>query len=344
VTLIELLVVLTLMATLLGLGVSMYLNLGKQGVFTASAARILSTINRVRNSSMTHPAALQIHSGDPDKGQENSIRGVEYVPMWASQFEPPPEGEPIQGALDRNAPVPSGAVFKDGVVGKALFLEGGGVVDCGNHPAYDATEGVSVDLWVYPTLNASGTLVYRGEALVLSLSRGMDGPGIRFELTFAVGPAGEPGKGDSAIAESRKFEIPDAALPLNRWSRIIASYDRNFVLVAVDTGRGPVERYRERETHPLAPARKANLFLCGGGGSGGAFRGGIDGVRIDGVLGEAYEPLPPTVRVSSPRTRIWFRDGRLDPAYHTLPETIILTYGKRTKTIVLGLEGNVSSK
>jgi uncharacterized protein YkwD len=48
-------------------------------------SQVLSAINRVRNSSMTHPAALQVNAGDPDKGQENSVRGVEFVTMAASR-------------------------------------------------------------------------------------------------------------------------------------------------------------------------------------------------------------------------------------------------------------------
>jgi hypothetical protein len=345
VTLIELLVVLTLMATLLGLGISMYTNLGKQGVFSATTARALATLNRVRNSSMSHPAALQVNAGDPEKGLENSIRGVEFVPMFGTQCEPPSKEDPfvLVGALDRNGTLPPGADFRPGVVGQGLWLAGGGAVDCGNHPAFDATEGVAVDVWVYPETDAGGTLIQRGDGLVLSLIRQGSGPGIRFELAFASGPKVAGGASiESATVVQGKFEPAGVVLPLKRWSRIVAAYDRSAVVISLDTGHGPVERLRERETAPLAPSRKSHLFVGGGGGT--SFRGGIDGIRIEGVLGESYEPFPPQVLVDGPTRRIRYLQGKLDPAFHTRPETITLRYGQRVREIVIGLEGNVVSK
>ena len=336
-------VVLALMATLMGIGISMYANLGKQGVFSATSARVLASINRVRNSSMTHPAALQVNAGDPDKGQEVSVRGVEFVTMAASQCEPPAEGETtLQGALDRNAEIPPGATFQADVIGKAIFLAGGGALDFGNHPAYDATEGVSIDVWVNPTSNGSGTIVRRGEGLGLYLTRGAEGPGIRFELAFASAPPTTAGVPESAIVETRKFEAGSAVVPINRWSRIVATYDRSAVTISLDTGRGPVEKFRERESSPLAPSRKASLYV--GGGSDSSFRGGIDDLRIEGVLGETYEPFPPQVLVEGPTRRIRFLGGRLDSAYHSRPETVVLKFGSRTRSIVIGLEGGVESK
>ena len=343
VTLIELMVVLALMATLLGIGISMYANLGKQGLFSATTARVLSSINRVRNSSMSHPAALQVNAGDPEKGQENSIRGVEFVTMAATQFEPPSKEETrIAGALDRNADVPPGATFQDGVVGKAISLAGGGALDFGNHPAYDATEGVSIDIWVCPSTAGTGTLVKRGEGLGLYLVRGGDGPSVRLELGFAAAGVGVSTNPESTVMETRKFEARSAVLPVGRWSRIVATYDRSAVTISIDVGRGPVEKLRERETAPLAPSRKSNLYV--GGGSDSSFKGLLDDLRIEGVLGENYEPFPPQVVVEGPTRRIRFLGGRLDPAYHSRPEHLVLKYGRRTKEIVVGLEGNVESK
>jgi prepilin-type N-terminal cleavage/methylation domain-containing protein len=342
VTLIELLVVLTLMATLMGLGVSMYVNLGKQGVFTASVTRVLGTLNRVRNSSMTHPAALMVRAGDPEKGEENSVRGEEYVTMFASQCEPPAEGETeLQGALDRNGVLPPGAAFRRGVVGQALFLETGGAVEVRNHPAFDATQGIHIDLWVFPKDNQGGVLLHRGEGLHLALTRGAEGPGVRWDLAFRSGAADGPTS--SGIVESRRFEPAGLALPVNRWSRVICSYDLFAVTISVDTGRGAVERLREAEKTPLAPSRDNPLFV-GGGGQGGTFRGGIDDVRVAGVLGEAYEPFPAQVVVEGPSRRIRYKNGRLDPEYHNRPETLVLHYGKRSRTIVIGIEGNIESK
>jgi len=354
VTLIEILVVLALMATLMGLGISMFTNLGKQGVFTASIGRVLSTVNRVRNSSMTHPAALQVNTGDPDRGQENSVRGIEFVPMFQTQCEPPPQGTTeIQAAMDRTGTVPSGATFRDGVIGKAIFLEAGGAIDCGDHAAYDATEGVSIDVWIHPTSNAGGTLVRRGESLGLYLTRGATGLGVRFELGFAAvqgtaaaaaGAKGAAADGQSAIVETRRFEARDCGIPANKWTRIVASYDRSHVVIAVDYGRGPVEKLRQGEKAPLAPAKKTRLYVGGGGGDGASFKGGIDDLRIEGVLGEGNEPFAPQVRVTGKVNRIYFLGGKLDPTRHTSNQTITIEYGKRKRVIEIGMEGNIVSK
>ena len=347
VTLVELLVVLALIAVLMGIGVSMFTNLGKQGVFTSTVARVLSTLNRVHNSSMSHPSALQVTSGDVETPGANSVQGIEFVPMWQSQCEPPPAGgDPsvLTGALDRNGILPAGAVFKDGVIGRALFLEGGGAVDCGNLSVFDATEGVSLDLRVLPVNVGGGTLVRRGDALSLALTRQSEGLGVRLDLGFAS-LSGAPGEQPvSGIRESRTFEARDLVLPVGRWSRIVATYDRNHVVILVDTGRGLVEKFRKEEKAPLSPPADAHLYIGGGGGAGMTFKGGIDDIRLEGVLGSEYLPFSTGVSVDGPTRRIRFVNGKLDPAYHSLSETIILRYGKRERPIVIGLEGNVTSK
>ena len=342
VTLIELLVVLALIGALLGLGIGMYANLGKQGVFTATVGRVLSTLNRVRNSSMTHPAALQVHAGDPDKGETNAVQGLEFVTMFQTQCEPPAEGTNfIVGALDRNGELPPAAVFKDGVMGKAIFLEGN-AIRCGNHPAYDATRGIAIDLWIYPTVATAGTLVRRGTGLDLSTTREEEGVGVRWVLGFASsGAVVEGAKPGSVTAETAEFHAKDAVLPLNRWSRIVATYDGAHVVIAVDLGRGPVERLRQVVNKPLAPSSQDELFIGGGKTS---FRGGIDDVRLEAVLGESYEPFAPLIRVEGKSRRIYFLNGKLDPSRHSRPESLVLTFGKRRKEIVIGLEGNLIQK
>lgn len=344
-TLVEILVVLALMAVLMGIGVSMFTNLGKQGVFSTTVSRVLSTLNRVRNSSMSHPAALQITAGDPGKGEENAVQGIEFVPLWQSQCEEPAKGaDPttLVGALDRNGLLPAGAVFKDGILGKALFLEGGGAVDCGNYSVYDATEGIAIDLWVFPTTLAGGTLVHRGESLTLSLVRQNEGLGVRLDLGFAS--VGASGKAESSLREGRHFEPKDATLPLQRWSRILVTYDRNHVVLLLDTGRGAVEKLRKEEKAPLSPQPDANLYIGGGGAGGSSFRGGIDDVRIEGVVGSDYTPFAEGVSIQGPTRRIYFRNGKLDGSRHSRPETLILRYGQRERQIVVGMEGNVVSK
>ena len=344
VTLIELLVVLALIGALLGLGIGMYANLGKQGVFSATTGRVLSTLNRVRNSSMTHPAALEVHAGNPDKGDLSSVQGLEFVTMWQSQCEPPAAGTSyIAGALDRNGELPPAATFKDGVMGKAIFLEGS-AIRCGNHPAYDATRGISLDLWVYPTVATSGTLIRRGNSLELATTREEGGVGVRWILGFAAGGAQVEGaKPGSVTAETREFHPKDAVLPLNKWSRILCTYDGSHVVIATDLGRGPVERLREAVPGhiPLAPSSQDELFVGGGKSS---FRGGIDDVRLEAVLGESYEPFAPLIQIEGKSKRIHFLNGKLDPSRHSRSESIVLVYGKRRKEIVIGLEGNLEQK
>jgi len=345
VTLVELLVVLALIGVLMGIGISMYANLGKQSVFSASVTRVLSAINRVRNSSVTHPAALQLTAGSAEKGDLSSIRGIEFVTMFQSQCEPlsAENNEVLVGAYGRDGRLTPGAEFRDGVIGKALFVRGA-AVNCGNYSAYDATDGVAVDLWVFPEGNQGGTLVSRGSGLSLSLLRRGTGLGIRFDLAFAAGTEDASTATASTIAITRSFEPKDFVLPPNRWTRIRASYDRSAVVLAVDQGRGPVERFRQPERGALMPTREAELFLAGGGGAGASFLGGIDDVRIEGVLGENPEPLPHPIEILGRSRRIWFLGGKLDPAHHSRPETIILKSGKREREVVIGTEGTILQK
>lgn len=352
VTLIELLVVLAVMGVLIGLGVSMFTNMGRQGVYTVSISKVLQTLSLVRNSSMSHPAALQINAGDPGGVPPPGVWGIEFVTMFQSQCEPPvpPATDEIQGARDRNGKLPGGAVFKQGVLGQAVFLEGGGFIDCGDHAAYQATEGVSIDLWIFPTSLAGGILVRRGEALALSTVKKGEGLGVRLDLNFEVtagGAGAAAGESKSTFGDSQHFETPEAVLPMNRWSRVVATYDCTAVTILVDSGRGPVERFRQAERSRLLPAKDANLTL--GGGTGSSFRGGIDDVRIEGVLAGTWDPLPPQVLVepkegTKNKVRDWrirFVGGRLDPAFHTQPEAITIAYGARRRRILIGLEGNV---
>lgn len=342
VTLIELLVVLGLMSVLMGLGVSMYTNLGKQSVFSASVTRVMSAINRVRNSSQTHPAILQIVAGDPNKSEFSAVRGMEFVTFFESQCERPLEGddaELIRGALGRDGRLPAGgAKFVSGMIGEALFLEGGGSVDCGNHPAYDATEGIFLDVAVYALSNRGGTLVVRGEGLELSLERRGEGVVPRLQLGFSSGD------GSSAVRETVVFEAKDAVVPLGKWVRIVGSYDRSNVVLSVDQGRGPVEKLRQRETRPLAPSTEDRLYVGGGGGKGASFHGYIDDIRIQGVLGEGGENFPPAIGIDGKTRRIWFLGGKLDPSHHQRPETIVIVSGKKRREIVIGTEGNIIDK
>jgi hypothetical protein len=347
VTIMELLVVLTIMAALMGLGVGMYLNLGRQGVFTANVSRVLSTIQQVRNSSMSHPAALQIEAGDRLKGEPNGVRGIEFVTLFQSQCEPHPDGGDVvtrvlAGAMDRNGDLPGGSSFVPGVLGQALYLEGGGRVDCGNHPAYDATEGISIELWVHPLGDRGGVLVQRGSGVSLSLDKRADGLVPRFDLAFSAGQADASGKVSSSFTESRSFEAKGATVPLKRWSRIIATYDRSAVTIAVDTGRGPVERFRKEEHAPLAPSTEARLYL--GGTEGASFHGYLDDIRIDGVLGGDLLPLPPQMSLAGPSRRIHFLRGRLHPGHHTRAETIVIHGERRKRSISVSTEGVVSKE
>ncbi|MHC4923986.1 MAG: LamG-like jellyroll fold domain-containing protein [Planctomycetota bacterium] len=352
VTLIELLVVLALMGVLMGLGIGMYANLGRQSVFTANVTRVLNTLNQVRNSSMRHPAALQITAGDPAEGEENSVRGLEFVTLFQSTCEAPdPDIDEMRmvGAFGRDGILPAGADFVGpGKLGKALHLTGGGAVRCGNYPAYDATEGIALDVWVKPLTNRGGTIIRRGRGLALELIRRGDGLAVRLDLVFAEAASAEDTGGavvqGSTSSSARSFEPTGAILPVGRWARIVATYDRSELIISVDTGRGPVQKLREKINGPLVPSRDDELTLGGGGGRGRTFDGWIDDVRIDGVLGSDIEAFPPQVQVKGPTRRIHFKGGKLDPQHHARPQTIVITQGKKRRTIVVGTEGNLLRK
>ncbi len=347
VTLMELLVVLALLGVLMGLGVSMFTNLTKTGAYTATVSAVLSVVNDVRNSSQTAPAALQVLAGDPQKGEENGVRGIRYSTLFESQCEPyAAEGETekeLVGALGRNGYLPGTAVFVPGRIGKALHLSDG-FVDCGNIAAYDATEGIALDVSLFPLSNRGGVVVARGSGFVLSLERRGEGLDVRLELAFAAGGTGAPGeKPESTVEERAIFETRDGGVRVGQWARIVVGYDRSNVLLSVDSGRGPVERVRQPETKALRPSRGENLTL-GGGAGGATFHGYLDDVRLSGLIGGDLVLSPQGVQVLGPSRRIHFRGGKLDPAHHSRAETLTLRSGRKERHIVIGLEGNIMDK
>jgi len=350
-TLLEILVVLALVGILMGLGIGGYLRLGRQGVWQAEVGRVLSAINRVRNASRAHPAALEVMAGDPEKGL-NGIRGMEFDRLFYSQCEPPEPGEDagvLQGAMDRNGSLPGGVKFENGVIGKCLDLGGVGAVDCGDHPAYDVTDGISISLWVFPSSLRGGTLVQRGPNLGVSLVPAGDALTVLFELGLTQGKDAAPGKApSSAVPESHTYQPKALRVREKQWIRIVVAYERTpeggTVTIAADQGFGPVEHLRVEEKGSMlamVPSRGAELLL---GGGRIPFHGMNDDVRIDGVIGEEPRPFAAGVKVLGPSRRIRFLSGKLDPARHQQAETIVLVSGDRRREIVIGLEGSVLEK
>ena len=48
--------------------------------------------------------------------------------------------------------------------------------------------------------------------------------------------------------------------------------------------------------------------------------------------------------MEKPSRRIYYLNGKLDPTRHSRPESLVLLFGNRRKTIVIGLEGNIEQK
>jgi hypothetical protein len=229
-----------------------------------------------------------------------------------------------------------------------MVCDTGGSMDFGNMPDYDLVEGVSIDVWVFPTdPNRPMTLVSKGESYGIRLKGGRSGPVVECYLRLA--------EDKDNITKSRgaevRFEVPEYPLVLNRWNRIVFSYARSGASIAIDSwGTGAVERYPNattkkeelEESRRILPDDDANLVV---GGAGNLVLGRVDDLKVAGIIAGTRLPLPERVTLVGDKVRrIRFRNGRLDPDFHRGEETITILYEDIPSEITIGVLGNILRK
>jgi len=356
-SLIEVIVVMALISMLMGFGIGMYRRLASVGGAQQGKNTVIDTIAQVKQSSLAFPSALVV---DPDR---NVVYGLEFRTVQNCNFEDEDEenGQVIALATKYGTFESGGRLepFPWGHTGGAAVLDPGGSINFGNFPDYDLSEGVSIDVWVFPTENRSMGVIRKGDSYGIRLLRGSGGPIVEGFLSLAT--ADKKKSLLKARPSLERFRVTDYPLQLNRWNRIIFNYDRTATTILIDSyGRGAVERLRELEADKLRKAAMGsdeakkriegrvivpdfdNDLMVGGGD--GPFIGRMDDLKIAGILSGVHRPLPEEMEVLGKLARVRYRDGKLDPAFHRGPVTIVLRYAGVETAITIGTQGTVLGK
>jgi hypothetical protein len=101
------------------------------------------------------------------------------------------------------------------------------------------------------------------------------------------------------------------------------------------------EKRKPKQGRVIVPDFGAELVV---GGEDGAFIGRIDDLKIAGIISGSRQVLHEDVDLVGKLTKIRFRDGKLDPAYHRGPVTIVLRYEGAETPITIGTQGSVLEK
>jgi len=330
-TLMELMVSLTLAAVLMGFGAGAVLSLGKKTVYGQALADAAGLINKARNGSIRHPAALVADKAvvtDDGRTIEQLYGRTEQV-LQELHFEPRDGGDDgptfasgING-LDVDATLgilePRG-----GRVGGGLRLNGSGI-DARAYPPYDVMDGMYLEIWVKPDRLGSSTLIDKGGAFSVRLNASNSAGRVEARI----------GVNDNGIRDERAVSVAIPGLLANEWVGIFVSYDRKALVVSTDHGYGPVERGRADESRPLKPDVDANLMI------GMDFIGTIDDFRFGGVTVEDPITLQQGVAIDGPAKTIHFRGGKLDSRIHPGVETLRLSFQGKVTVLEIGPSGTV---
>jgi prepilin-type N-terminal cleavage/methylation domain-containing protein len=334
-TLIEILVVMAIISMLMGFGIGMYQSLSSLGKGTQARNTIIETMQAVKGSSMKGDAALVV---DP---VGNRVYGLEFGTVASCNFEPPTDPAAdrtvIQGISYKVGRNTGGELkpFPFGRTGGGIEFAAGGQVNFANFADYDLVEGVTLEIWVYPTTNLTGDLITKGKSYGLRLKRGPGAPIVEGfislgEMTTENGVVG---------ASTERFNTGTHTLQLNRWNGIRMKYDRNTIAISIDAyGRGAVERFVKRdERRPIEPDVDADLIV-----GSPQFQGRMDDFKVMGIIAGDSRKLPSDVQIEGDKVRtIFFQGGKLDPRHHQAPEAIVLVFEGVPRPITIGLLGNI---
>jgi hypothetical protein len=319
----------------------MFQSLGRGAKETQARNSVLETIQAVKVSSLAWPSALVV---DP---LGNQVYGLEFRTVASCSFEPPVGEEPsaqVVGLSYKHGLISGDGILRPypfGHTGGAIGFTTGGSVDFGNFTEYDLVEGVHISVWVYPLENMGMSLVSKGDSWGVKLQRGGGGPVVSAFLSLA-----DVVEGQAPRESTQTFTAGDYPLVLNRWNRVVFSYDRTVATIAIDSfGRGALERFRQKEERRLFPDRDASLVV---GGGDGPIVGRIDDLLVAGILAGQSKVMPPEVGIKprpgpegSKPWQIRFRDGKLDADFHREPQTVTLVFGGREYPITIGMMGNI---
>lgn len=322
-TLMELLVTLTLAAVLLSFGAGAFLSLGKRTAYQQAMADSAGLVNKVRNASVRFPAAIVTEP------ENRVLYGRTEQVLQELHFEPRPgEGDEVTFANGINGLEVDASLGtleeRGGRVGGGLRVNGS-AVDCGDYPAYDVLDGISLEIWVRPERLTPCTLIDKGNAFSVRFIPSRSSA--RVEARIGVDDKGM--RDETAVTA----DIPVVAE--NEWVGIYVAYDRKTLTVSTDHGFGPVERNSVPESRPLRPDTDAVLRV------GADVIGVIDDFRFGGVTVEDPITMPKEVELDGPGRTIHFRGGKLDGRQHPGVEQIRLRSGPQITVLEIGQSGTV---
>jgi hypothetical protein len=317
-TIMELLITMALAAALLGLGAGAFMTMGKTTAYREILRSSASLVSKARNASSRMPAAVVL---DADA---RMIYGRTEQTLQELHFEPRPSDDEEGGGL--TVDYLGGQLTPDGGrVGGGMQLAGGGI-NCKDYPAYDVTDGLSLELWVQPERLGSGYLVSKGDAFSIRLVASTRGES---QLQVKIGLT-DKGMGEELAGS---VSIPD--LRAGEWFGVLLTYDLTEAVLSTDHGYGPIVRARWPETRKLKPDHDADLMV------GGDVIGVVDDFRFSGVHVEEPLRLPDGVEIDGPGRTIHFRAGKLDSRMHTGIEQVRLRQGAMVTVLEIGQSGTV---
>jgi prepilin-type N-terminal cleavage/methylation domain-containing protein len=321
VTLLELLLVLAILAVVLGGGLGMFaaLDLGKR----QAVGLVKSVVRSAQNTAIStrSPTCVRI---DPEAGTivAESLR---VVGTW--HFE----GKKIEGAFELDGAHLGGEFIPDGFLGDALCFGGAGSlaeIPVEHDPAFDFTDGFSINLVIRKDAGAGGRLLRIGDSIGIDVG----GSGqVRVWFKYQIEKDGQSQAGGEV-----RLESPPNAIPPRLWTRLRAVYDRtqlvlfiDGVAVAAEEAAAPVRRIDGALV--LSDARRP-------------FPGCVDCLVVSTVVSDEVVALPETVRFVSdvPREIRFDAGGRLDRTVHHDPVFVTVEFEDGAlESIGVGIYGNV---
>lgn len=300
-TLVELLLVMGIIGVMLGTGLGMVTSLNPAE--RTAVGLVQSTLRAANNSAIASSAPARVHLDL--KAGTLVAESMQVVGTW--RFD----SEELTGAFEHRGVTRgvTGSLLSDnGYRGSCLDFTGtprGARVEFGvdEDPAFDPSLGFHVELAVRLETYAATTLMDLGGVLLVEV-----GPRGELAATFVAQVISE--SGISARGPRIALRSGAGALRLERWSRVRISYDRHFLVLAVDG----VELARRPET---AGIWRINAPLTLGGGSV-PFPGAMDELVISVVSASATHILAGGVQFGpdAPKEILFMPGGGLDPTVH----------------------------
>lgn len=305
-TLLELLMVMTIIGLVFGLGVRAFsgMDLGRG----ADAELLRGALRATRAAALAerHPASLAVTT-DPDTLRESLVvRRMQTLGTW--HFE----RNDGRGTEDLTAaPLGGARQIDDGHIGRGLGFFGAGrearaVIALDSLPTYDVREGFSLELFVRLEGSSGGTILRLGtHPAIAGLETGEGG-----SLRGWVAPSYADATGRELVGGRVDLDLPPGTLIMDRWTRVVLSYDRVLVRLVIDDFLAGVTA----ADGPLAPL-EGGLVL---GGAPVPFEGSLDTLVVRAVV--ASNPLPMSSTLTwpegAPRRVLFDADGSLDTLLH----------------------------